>query len=140
MDNIKPYIINFVYSKYFLIVCVLALSLFWQLAGANAKYYPLECSNQYSGYCNEDSDCYTQFGDDGLNYGGFCFYAPNNPIEFQDETTGLEHISDQLEMVLSGSTFEWNLIGFWLPFGVILNFCMTAVFFLLFKFGYFRKT
>jgi hypothetical protein len=139
MDNIRAHFINFVYSKYFLIVCAIILSFFWQYAYASAKYYPLECSYNYSGYCNEGNDCFTKFGDSGVNYGDFCFDVPNNPHTFGDEVTGLGSISDQLDMIISGNIFLYNVVGFWVPFGVILNFCMIVVFVILFKFGYFRK-
>lgn len=139
MDKLKNYSVIAVSSKWFWIVSFVLLSLFWSSVSANAKYYPLECSQNYSGYCNEGSDCYTEFGDDGLNYLDFCFNVPNVPNEFMDETTGLEVVVDRLEMILSGNIFLYNVVGFWLPFSVILNFCLVVLFGLLIKFGYFRK-
>lgn len=120
------------------IVAVLA-SLFFQFAFANAVYYPLECSNHYSGYCYEDQDCYDKFGDDGLDYLGFCFNVPNYPATFADEVTALQEISNQLEMILSMGIFVSHLIGFWLPFGVIIIFSLIVLYAILQKFGYFRK-
>lgn len=125
--------------KWFIPLAVLAASMLYGSAFANAKYYPLECSNEYSGYCNEGGDCFSQFGDGGVNYNDFCFDVPNNPHIYTDELTGLGDVTDKLDMIISGNIFLYKIVGFWLPFSVILNFCMTILLTILFKFGYFRK-
>ena len=120
-------------------MAVLAASLFFGSAFANAKYYPLECSQEYSGYCNESGECFSEFGDSGVNYGGFCFNTPNSPYDFNDEFLAYNTFADQLDKIISGNIFLYKVVGFWLPFSVILNFCMTMLLTILFKFGYFRK-
>jgi hypothetical protein len=139
MINLKTVLVKVVSSKWLIPACIVALSLFFEYANASAIYYPLECSNNYSGYCSEGQDCFTQFGDSGVNYGDFCFNVPNNPHEFSDTLLAEQTISDQLDMIISGNIFAYKILGFWLPFGVILNFCMVTLLAILFKFGYFRK-
>lgn len=139
MDKLKTIWVRTLASKWLIPICIVILSIFFEYANANAVYYPLECSDHYSGYCSEGADCYDQFGDDGLDWENFCFNAPNYPFDFADETTALETIADQLEKILSGNIFAWNVMGFWLPFSVILNFCLTTLLAIMFKLGYFRK-
>ena len=139
-DKIKSRAINIVSSKWTWIIGFLAVAFFWQSAVASANYYDLTCSDFYSGYCSENNDCYTHFGDDGTNYGDFCFYTPTD-YDFDKNNLDLawEVSVAKTDMLISVQTFLANVLGFWLPFSVILNFCMFSLFALLLKFGFFKK-
>lgn len=135
-------VVNFISGKWFIvstIILSIIFSIFIDIAQASASYHPLECSEYYSGYCNKDQDCYDEFGEDGLNYLGFCFNVPGVPQEYPDELTALELLNDKTDLIISGNIFLYNIVGFWLPFGVILNFILLTLFFILVKFGYLRK-
>ena len=123
-----------------LFLMTIGIMVFFFNEPVKAAYYPLECSEHYAGYCEGQTVCFSEFGDRGIFMGGICHEMDYSyPQDYADELQALTYISYYEQSLNSSIDFTANVVGFWLPFGVIANFSMMVIYILLLKFKFFQN-
>lgn len=104
-----------------------------------ATYYPQECSEHYPAYCENYDDCFAEFGDQAMFANGICYkMGYSYPQEYVDELQALTYVSYDIQSLVSSQAFIANVVGFWLPFGVISTFSILCIYIILLKFKFFK--